>query len=201
LCQIAEKYGTDKGLAIHGYTPHYNEAFEHRRHAVRHVFELGICGPPDVPSKTIGASLRMWADYFPNATITGVDVNPKWMVRASRIYTFMADETHPYTMSGPLHAGLWIGNYEKFGYDLIIDDAIHDPKEQLLALNTMLPFLADDGIYAMEDVCPWKLPNDDLHALIDTFPDGLRTEVFKSTHKGEYLFLIKKVVTPGSYAP
>jgi len=186
LCQIAEKYGTDKGLAIHGYTPHYNEAFEHRRHDVRRVFELGICGPPDVPSKAIGASLLTWRDYFPNALIVGVDVNPKWLINLDRINSFWADETKLETMIGPLRSVNAL-------YDLMVDDAIHDPKEQLLMLETMLPFLARNGTYAMEDVCPWKLPNDDLHALIDTFPDGLRTEVFKSTHKGEYLFLIKRL--------
>ncbi len=186
LCDLAKKYGTDKGHRDDngwGYTPFYYEAFKNRRYRVKRVFELGICGFRDIPNNTVGASLKMWAEFFPTAQVIGVDRDSKFMLNTGRIWSFIADETQPDTMIGPLLAG---GGK----YDLIVDDAIHDPHEQIVALRTMLPYLAEDGVYAMEDVCPGKLPHSDLHALFDMMPDGIKVETIE-THKPERLLLIR----------
>lgn len=184
LCALAYKYGTDKN--IWGYTPHYYDRLNPKKFSAVAVLELGICGQRDIPNNVTGASLWMWHDFFPNANIVGLDFDPKWMVNEGRIRSFVADETQPETMVSALRsAGI-------DRYDLIVDDAIHDPLPQVLALKTMLPYLAHDGLYAMEDVCPYKLPNNDLKHLIDLFPAGLRTTVVH-THKPEVILFIEKL--------
>ena len=70
LTQLALKYGTDK--ASHRFTRHYNMLFCKGRNDVRRVLEVGVFG---------GASIKMWHEYFPNATIFGVD-NFAWGGRA-----------------------------------------------------------------------------------------------------------------------
>lgn len=187
LCDLAKKYGTDKGHQDDGgwgYSPFYFAAFKDRRFRVKRVFELGICGYRDIPNNIVGASLFMWREFFPTAEVVGVDIDARFMVTdAQRITTFIADETKPETMIGPLRSA-------RGQYDLIVDDAIHEPHEQIVALTTMLPFLAPTGIYAMEDVCPSKLPNSDLHNLIHMVPAGFTTEIIE-THKPERLLLIR----------
>lgn len=68
LRKLAKKHGTDK--SVHGYCPHYERRFAGWRHKPITLLEIGV---------DAGASMRMWRDYFPNAKITGVDINPSWM--------------------------------------------------------------------------------------------------------------------------
>ena len=184
LCELCIKYGTDKGPAPAGwgYSSFYFNEFNARRLVVKRVFELGICGYRDIPNNVVGASLWVWHDFFPNAQIIGVDIDAKYMVNTGRITSFIADETKPETMLGPLAAG---GGK----YDLIVDDAIHDPAEQLTAARTMLPFLAENGIYAMEDVCLGKLPNGDIGALLDMIPAGFVGEMIDNPKAEKLVFI------------
>jgi hypothetical protein len=75
-------------------------------------------------------------------------------------------------------------------YDLIVDDAVHDPPIQLTALNALLPFLAPGGVYAIEDVCPYKLPNNDVGLMTAQIPAGYVHEVIR-THKSEVLIFVR----------
>ena len=85
LCKIAYKYKTDKCPQVkHVYTPVYYNMFNDIRNDVKKVFEMGILG---------GASLRMWRDYFPNATIYGADILKDYTFKEDRIETFVCDET------------------------------------------------------------------------------------------------------------
>ena len=70
LTALARKYGSDK--YTHGYCPHYDTFFGPVRETVTDVLEIGVCG---------GDSISVWLDYFPNATVTGVDLpdtDPRW---------------------------------------------------------------------------------------------------------------------------
>lgn len=62
LCELAAKHGTDK--LKHGYTPLYHELFTPHRDQQFSLVEIGVLN---------GASIRMWRDYFPEATIYAVD--------------------------------------------------------------------------------------------------------------------------------
>lgn len=148
LCKLAAKYGTDK---IH-YTPFYSLLLEGRReYFTRKVLEIGIGTPAamvHVPGYKPGASLRMWRDYFPDATIYGIDKDPSVLFSEKRIQTACADQTQPQTF---FHL---VKNVAPF--DLIVDDGSHRAVDQMTAVNALLPHCK--GLYVVEDVDPELLP-------------------------------------------
>lgn len=184
LCDLSIKYGTDK--ITWGYTPHYYDMWYHRRNSVQRVLEIGICGQRDIPNNVTGASLFMWRDFFPNAQVYGIDIDSKWMVTdAERITTFVGDQTDPDSLRAIASA---VGGL----FDFIVDDAIHDPQPQLNALSALFPYLVSDGIYAIEDVCPYKCPDNNLDFITDRFPPGSTAEVIRGP-KPEVLLLARRV--------
>lgn len=190
LDDLAAKYGTDKG--IWGYLPHYARELKHRRDAVKQVLEIGICGQRDIPNNVTGASLWMWHDYFPNAHIHGIDIDPKWMVNRGRVSSYVGDQGNPRSLAEIASKACEGVPSHSYGFDLIVDDAVHDPLIQLVALSALLPFMKPDGLYAIEDVCPYKLPNGDIETMTRLIPAGYACEVVR-THKPEVLLFIHRV--------
>ena len=73
LNALAQKYGTDKTNKDHSYKgvtylDIYHRYMSSKRLEVKTFIEIGVKN---------GASLRMWKDYFPNATIYGIDIDPR----------------------------------------------------------------------------------------------------------------------------
>src|SRR5882672_934336 len=84
LTALAIKHGTDK-WGPHFYTPVYHALFAHLRDRPIRLLEIGIGG---YEYNTVGgASLAMWAEYFPRARIVGIDVVPKTLALGPRVTT------------------------------------------------------------------------------------------------------------------
>lgn len=135
LCELAVKWGCDKAPAIrHAYTPFYHRLFAGR--PIRRVLEIGVYN---------GASLRMWQDYWPEAEIFGLDIESRFLFEEDRIHTRLCDAGN---------AGELARTATELGgaFDLIIDDGSHYADDQILAVETLLPFLTPSGIYVIEDV-------------------------------------------------
>lgn len=183
LGDLFVQYGTDKG--IWGYTPVYENYFHYRRMAVKRVLEIGICGHRDIPNNVIGASLFVWRDYFPNAEIIGIDNDSKWMVSGEdRIRTFCCDA---YDRDQLALVMSQIGG----SFDMIVDDAVHDPLPQINLCNDLFPRLDPNGAYMIEDVCPYKLPHNDLRHMIRHFP--VDTQIMEyETPKSERLLVVTR---------
>ena len=136
LSQLAAKYGTDK---LKWYTSFYHELLKDRRDAKK-ILELGIGSPDCMPEgyKT-GASLRMWEEYFPQATIYGLDHSCGTLINEGRIKSFFFQQSYENTY--PLQE---LGT----GFDLIVDDASHKWYDQLKALGILSPLTS---LYIIED--------------------------------------------------
>jgi hypothetical protein len=148
LCELADKYQTDKGGrstmyggvhgdTCHNYTPAYTELFGTRREWVRSVLEVGI---------NAGSSLRMWEEYFPNADIYGVDINRSLLFDAGRIRCAYADASSSESLLQAVRA---------FGggpFDLIVDDGSHIDSHQITTANTLLQFVSAAGRLVIEDI-------------------------------------------------
>lgn len=125
LCQLAIRYDTDKGPHgnYHAYTRRYHEILVGYQNDVRSVLEIGILG---------GSSLRMWRDYFPNAKITGVDVEERCvanMCGEDRIQALLGNEKDP----------LFLKKLNDLGpYDLVVDDASHNFDDYMTAFNALI---------------------------------------------------------------
>lgn len=72
LTELGIKYGTDKVDVNHTfagecYTDIYDKYLNHLRDQEFNFLEIGIRD---------GCSLNMWSEYFPKASIIGIDINP-----------------------------------------------------------------------------------------------------------------------------
>jgi hypothetical protein len=137
LSELAEKYKTDKGLWHHGYTPIYHRYFEALRHKQLNFLEIGI-GGYQYPEKG-GESLRMWREYFTNAHITGVDINPKTFT-INHVNIFCGSQMDALFLAGLPHP-----------FDIIIDDGSHVNSHVIYTFNELFPRLNSGGIYVVED--------------------------------------------------
>lgn len=113
---------------------------------VRKVLEIGI-GYNGLLAETYenGASLRMWAEYFPDAEIYGLDIRPDALVNEGRIHSVQCDQEK---IASLLAARDAIGT----GFDLIVDDGSHQPEHQILSACVLWPCVAPRGRYVIEDV-------------------------------------------------
>jgi len=149
LHQLAERYSCDK-LYAHSYVPFYEELLGGR--TVKRLLEIGVgyreLMEPFVPQYVHGSSLRMWADYFPEAEIFACDIREDALINEGRIHSMVCDQsslTSTYAMTKAFGSGHW---------DVIIDDGSHKTEDQYRTAATLLvePYLNSGGIYVIEDV-------------------------------------------------
>lgn len=150
LCDLAKKHETDKGGrhyrygggdsdTCHEYTPIYWDLLHEKKDAVKHVLEIGV---------NAGSSLRMWKEFFPNADIVGFDCRREVLFTEDRIQCIAADQGSVES----LVVAMGQINPDKPSFDMIIDDGSHETHHQIISMQTLLPFLAKDGIYVIEDL-------------------------------------------------
>lgn len=152
LCVLFEKYGADKCPTVyHSYSPSYYELLHNKRYSFKNILEIGV-GTKQVmaytagPNYTPGASLRAWADFFPNAKIFGLDIDKDVLFKENRIECYYADQSNPTSLLQTMNE---IGEKE---IDLILDDGSHKLEHMIISFNTLSPFLSKDGIYIIEDI-------------------------------------------------
>jgi len=149
LDDLAWKYGSDKTPRImHFYTEYYDTILKDKKYSIKKVLELGIGSKelmPQCPHYVVGASLRMWRDYFPNAQVYGADILPELMFKDERIETILCDQSKKESLESLIKK---TGN----DIDLFIDDGSHRPGHQILTCLTLMPLLKKDVIYIIEDV-------------------------------------------------
>jgi hypothetical protein len=76
LAELSEFYCTDKKPSEHDYVQFYEFYFSGARNSQLSLLEIGVLEHPDKINRPFGAaSLRMWADYFPNGIVHGIDIN------------------------------------------------------------------------------------------------------------------------------
>jgi cephalosporin hydroxylase len=141
LTRIALRHGTDKWGA-HFYTPVYHQLFAHLRDRPVRLLEIGIGGYEF--ARLGGASLAMWADYFPNGHILGVDVHAKTLDLGPRVTVQQGSQNDA--------AFLARMSAEHGPFDIVIDDGSHVPAHVIASFNVLFPLLADNGLYVIEDV-------------------------------------------------
>jgi cephalosporin hydroxylase len=134
LHELATRYGTDK--ADHGYPTIYETYLAHLQHEPITLLEIGIWE---------GASLRMWRDYFPNATIIGIDKTDR-NIRIPGINIFIQDQTDKPKIDE-------IASALNEGFDIVIDDASHHSSKTIQTFRNIYPHLKPGGYYFIEDIC------------------------------------------------
>lgn len=156
LCRLCCESGTDKSpYNAHGhrhpYTAPYSLFFEPLKHKPIKFAEVGVFR---------GASLVAWRNFFTRARIYGYDndvANLEYIrnlgmpnvvldtIDASQVQNIQEKLTQA-TQDGEL-------------FDVIIDDASHDPADQCAMIRSVLPFLKQGGLFIIEDIFRDR-PND-----------------------------------------
>ncbi len=157
LTALADTYKTDKGSSGHLYTEVYEYYFHPIKYRVLEVLEIGIAK---------GGSLKMWRDYFPKATIYGIDIKDKSKLNSKTIKTFIADQADRKKIQNFLDAS-------GTDFDIILDDGGHSMEQQQVSMGYLFRHLKRGGYYIIEDVHT-SLSGDD-PSKFGAAPDGSNT--------------------------
>lgn len=134
--------GTDKDT-LHSYGPFYERLFAPYRDKATRVLEIGVYS---------GASIVVWAEYFKNAIVDGVDITSKtWRhdlfpLNDPRIRLHELDGA---LMTAPAEL-VKRGAPEMF--DVIVEDGSHAVVHQIAHLAAFASSIAPGGIYVIEDI-------------------------------------------------
>lgn len=134
--RLGEKYKPTKRM--HDYLRHYEIHFGPIRDDVRNVVEIGV---------QTGNSLMLWEEYFPQAKIWGVDVDPNCAsLSGGRRIVRIGDQADETFLRGlvaeiSMHGGI----------DIVVDDGSHRIDHQMASFETLFPFLNSEGVYVIED--------------------------------------------------
>jgi hypothetical protein len=134
LENLGRKYKPTK--RIHDYLKYYHLHFSGIRHQVRAFLEIGVDS---------GQSLLMWEEYFPNATIHGIDIESHCKKHAGGRKVIHIGNASDLSFMAQ------VVDSEPNGFDVAIDDGSHMMEDQLTAFNYLLPRLTSHGIYVIED--------------------------------------------------
>lgn len=151
LCELGRKYDSDKSSQrdhvsdnrhCHPYTLFYDALFRKKRHDTINIAELGILE---------GGSLRMWQDYFTNATIHGFDFDLNVINRFKqnfnndRITLSHIDVTNKDSIVNTFRECNMM-------YDMIIEDTTHQFEDQIRVIENIYSYLKPGGILIVEDI-------------------------------------------------
>jgi len=142
LHELGLKHGTDKATK-HLFTLLYDPFLKVNKSGYKNVLEIGILH---------GASIRMWADYFPNALITGIDIDrhrvrkmnedPNYTHRVNCITASIITKQDVCAILDKIPKE----------FELIVDDGAHRMKHQQEAFYELFKLLKNKGIYILEDL-------------------------------------------------
>lgn len=133
LHDIGIKYQTDKAWG-HKYMDFYDTFFSPIRYDVKKVIEIGVY---------FGASIQTWLEYFPNATIYGIDCGYRPEVPLHDRFVYITKNA------------LLEEVYSSFvdnDIDIVIDDGSHLMSEQQEALKLYWSKVKSGGYFVMEDL-------------------------------------------------
>jgi len=138
---IIDNTRTDKNT-IHSYLPVYSDLLTKKQISATNILEIGIC---------YGGSIKLWHDFFINATIHGLDcinINDVWdeLKNNNRIKLYTSIDAYDNIF---LNTNILNQNIK---YDLILDDGPHTLESMIKFIELYLPLLKDDGILIIEDV-------------------------------------------------
>ena len=151
LNALAERYyGSDGNRKPAIYLDEYERLFGPMRDAPLRLLEIGV---------KFGASMLLWSEYFPNATIVGLDIadKPKDFPPHSRVHFVQGSQDDPIALDK-------CAAIADAPFDIIVDDASHVGRLSAASFAYLFPrYLKPGGFYVIEDICT---------AFLSEFPDS-----------------------------
>jgi hypothetical protein len=141
LEQLADTSKTDKNT-IHSYLPLYQKLLVSKKETAKNVLEIGI---------EKGGSIKLWSDYFTNATVYGVDI-----MSIKNVWEGIKNNDRII-----LHTSIDAYNTDFFNIhflhknircDFMLDDGPHTLESMKQFIKLYSQIMTDDGILIIEDV-------------------------------------------------
>lgn len=149
LCKICAQTGTDKSPYTlqghrHPYSTPYSLFLEPLRHKPIKFGEIGVA---------FGASIAAWRRFFSQARIYGYDRDESYLERIRgfqlpNVTLDLIDASSEESIQSTLASATKDGEL----FDVLIDDASHDPDHQCAVIRSALPFLKQGGLLIVEDI-------------------------------------------------
>ena len=133
------EYETDKDTT-HSYIESYDSIFSEYKDKKINLLEIG---------NHHGGSLRLWKDYFSNATMIGIEVGER---TGLRFFDDVENVTVYENTDAISFETIRLIEDLDMKFDIIIDDASHLPNHQVFTCKFWSNFLKDDGVLVIEDI-------------------------------------------------
>lgn len=130
----------DGNYILHGYTPFYDREFSKWRDEPIRLLEIGL---------NVGASIKMWLQYFTKAEIHGMDIvdfgfgMPIDEELVQRFHFHKGNQFSPYDLQR------FVEDQPEF--DIIIDDGAHASGPIIMSHQYLWPKVKIGGYYCIED--------------------------------------------------
>jgi hypothetical protein len=126
---------TDHFTTHAAYLPVYERLFKPWKDTEKSILEIGVAG---------GGGLQMYHDWFPKASLKGVDVNslPPDLLGMDRISFF---KQNAYQESS-------VELFKRVPFAVMIDDGPHNLESQEFFVAKYTPLLVSGGVAVVEDV-------------------------------------------------
>jgi len=146
LGDISDNSKTDKNTT-HSYLPLYQELLKSKKETAKNVLEIGI---GDFGEKN-GGSIKLWRDYFTNATIYGLDILP-----INRVMDELINDNRVilYTSTDAYNNDFFVNNFlhKNIKCDFMLDDGPHTLESMKQFIKLYSQIITEDGILIIEDV-------------------------------------------------
>jgi hypothetical protein len=151
LEELVDNSRTDKNT-VHSYLPLYQNLLVHKKETAKNVLEIGI-GEWN-HGFTNGGSIKLWHDYFINATIHALDI-----CDLSKIWDGIKnnDRIVIYSSVDAYNNDFFITHFlnKNIKCDFMLDDGPHSLESMKQFIKLYSQIMTDDGILIIEDVQNW----------------------------------------------
>ena len=144
LIELVDNSRTDKNTT-HSYLDLYEKLLFSKKETAKNILEIGIFD---------GGSIKLWHDYFQNATVYGLDVK-----KISETWDGIKNNKR-------IQLGSFDAYNEKFfksqllnkniKFDMMIDDGPHTLESMKQFIKLYSQVMTNDGILIIEDIPKWE---------------------------------------------
>ena len=165
LLDLVDNTRTDKNTT-HSYLDLYQNLLVNKKYTATNILEIGIgTGNEGI---TDGGSIKLWHDFFPNATIYALDIKPIHSVwdgikNNTRIVLHTSCDAYNESVVNSLFN-------TTLKFDFMLDDGPHSLESMIHFIRLYTPRMSDDGVLIIEDVQSW----DWIQILKNTVPQELQ---------------------------
>jgi len=164
LVELVDNSLTDKNT-YHSYLELYEQLLFHKKETAKNILEVGL---GDFKEKN-GGSIKLWRDYFKNATVYGLDI-----LGSDRVIDELIHDTRVvlYTSTDAYNEEFFTTTFlnKNIKCDFMLDDGPHTLESMKQFIKLYSQIMTEDGILIVEDIQKW----DWIDILTNEVPEHLK---------------------------